>query len=136
VGCVWNKLSCTRPGVGLGESFEKGDGLSTIGTSNDKFQNCNFSAIFLEDGNFVVYQGSKVIWISNTAGKNATRAQFQQDGNFVIAAGTTELFNSVKTRLANKVPRGFSLGQNGNLVILDTSNQVIWASQSVVPGCY
>jgi hypothetical protein len=133
IGCVWSSPSCTRPGVGLGESFEKGDGLSAIGTSNNNLQNCNFSAIFTTDGNFVVYQGTNIIWTSNTGGRSATRAQFQLDGNFVIAAGNTILFN---TATSGKAAKGFSLGKNGNLVVLNTSNSVIWQSGSVVSGCY
>lgn len=133
IGCVWNVNNCTRPGVGLNVSFEKGDGLSVIGNTNNTLQNCNFSALFTNDGNFVLYQGTNPIWSTNTGGKGATRAQFQQDGNFVIAAGPTVLFN---TATNGKAANGLALGKNGNLVILNTNNTVVWQSGTVVNGCY
>lgn len=135
IGCTWSgsTSTCTRPGVGLGVSFEKGDGLSAVGTSNNPLQNCNFSAIFAADGNFVVYQGSNVIWSTSTGGKNAVRAQFQADGNFVIATSSSVLFD---TKTTGKAADGFALGKNGNLVVLNTSKQVIWQSGSIINGCY
>ena len=133
MSCAWNGTNCTRPGVGLGIAFEKTDGLSVVGNTNNTLLNCNFSALFNSDGNFVVYQGTIPIWSTNTAGKGATRAQFQSDGNFVVAAGTTVLFN---TATNGKAANGFVLGKNGNLAILNTAGSVIWQSGTIINGCY
>lgn len=131
--CVWSKPICTRPSIKLGESINKGDGLSTTGQTDRVDQNCKFSAIFTQDGNLIVNQGSKVIWSANSGDKGATHAEFLADGNFIIRAQDSVLFT---TATAGKWATSLSLSKNGNLVILNTTNQVIWQSGSIIQGCY
>lgn len=133
IGCTWNGTVCTRPGVNPGAMFAVNDGLSHVGSTNVPGQNCNFSALFRSDGNFVVFQGSNAIWSTATSGKSATRAQFQADGNFVVATASASLFN---TATNGKGATSMVLGKNGNLVILNSSGAVLWNSNTAVVGCY
>jgi hypothetical protein len=113
--------------------FAVNDGLSSVGSTNVPGQNCNFSALFRSDGNFVVFQGSNAVWSTGTSGKSATRAQFQADGSFVVATASTALFN---TATNGKSATSMVLGKNGNLVILNSSGNVLWESKTSVVGCY
>jgi hypothetical protein len=131
--CFWSHNTCTRPKASLGSVFYSGDGLSAIGSSNILGLNCNFSVLFNGDGAFVIYQGKRAIWSSQTKDKGATKAQFLDDGNFVIGNDESVLF---VTATANKQATMLVLGRNGNLVILNRQNAVIWQSGSPVHGCY
>lgn len=133
MSCKWNGNACTRPGVILNTQFAINDGLSNVGSTNVPGQNCNFSALFRSDGNFVVFQGNNAIWSTATSGKGATRAHFQGDGNFVIATASTALFN---TATAAKGASGFVMGSNGNLAVVNSAGSVLWESKTTVAGCY
>lgn len=41
-------------------------------------------AVFQEDGNFVIFEDSKLLWSTSTSGKNGTKLIMQDDGNLVI----------------------------------------------------
>ena len=133
IGCTWNGQVCIRPLVNPSTLFAVNDGLSSVGSTNVPGQNCNFSALFRSDGNFVVFQGSNAVWSTGTSGKSATRAQFQADGSFVVATASTALFN---TATNGKSATSMVLGKNGNLVILNSSGNVLWESKTSVVGCY
>jgi len=136
IGCTWNGTVCTRPGVNTGALFAVNDGLSHVGSTNVPGQNCNFSALFRSDGNFVVFQGTNAIWSTATSGKGATRAQFQADGNFVIAKDSAPAATLFNTATNGKSATSMVLGKNGNLVILNSSGTLLWDSKTSVVGCY
>lgn len=92
-------------------------------------QNGKYVAIMQGDGNFVVYNGSRPIWATNTAKKGAVRAIMQSDGNFVLYdnagrpkwASQTARKNGVKLIMQN----------DGNLVIYTSANKPVWATNTV-----
>jgi hypothetical protein len=80
------------------------------------------------DGNLVLKDGSKVLWSSGTAGKDARFAMLQNDGNFVIydsddqAIWNTGVVGNANARL--------SVQNDGNLVLYRASGSVIWTTNT------
>jgi hypothetical protein len=133
VGCQWISSRCLRPSVGLGTPFEKGDGLSSEGSSSNQLSNCSFSAIIQADGNFVINRGTgSPIWSAKTAGKGF-RTVFQPDGNLVVLNAANSVVWSTGT--ANKGAQGLLLTNNGNLIVVSIANTILWQSNSAVGGC-
>lgn len=84
------------------------------------------------DGNLVLYSGSRALWASNTYGRSSYLATVQPDGNFVLydrndvpswASGT---LYSGETYLA--------VQNDGNLVVYSSGDIPQWASHTRLPA--
>ncbi len=76
-------FSCTialpafaRDTLGSGEMLYKGETL--------KSPNGQYQLILQNDGNLVLYNGSKAIWSTGTQGKQGRKLIMQSDGNLVL----------------------------------------------------
>ncbi len=122
-----------RPKVSPGTIFEIGDGLTDVGTPATPTTNCNFSALLLSDGNFVVYRGNNPIWATNTAGKGVKKLAFQPDGNLVLYDAANK--SVWQTSTYNRGVSTFLLSTGGSLVLVDQNNGIVWSSGPSVNGC-
>lgn len=107
--------------------------------------NGRYRSTFQADGNWVIYDGSRVIWSSGTAGRGATNIKFQEDGNIVIYRNAVALW-SAKGRhsCADLEHKILTMQDDGNLVLtVDTpgdftsphSYQVQWTSRGGATTC-
>lgn len=87
--------------------------------------NGNFSLVFQQDGNLVLYdQKNSPLWSSGTNGQKASRCVMQKDGNFVI-------YNIFKEAIWSSNTYGYEnsilvLHDNGNLVLYSTDGSILW----------
>ncbi|KAJ8005044.1 hypothetical protein DPEC_G00142550 [Dallia pectoralis] len=96
--------------MSVGMTLFKGDFL----TSKDG----RSTAIFQDDGNFVVYRNGKVRWASNTVNHEALYLVMQADGNLVIYTKQGPIWAS--NTCAKEIPSVhpfLRLTDEGNLVI-------------------
>ncbi len=94
-------------------AIQSGKGLSPGGS----IKSCDgrFTLANQTDGNVVLYQGSRALWSTGTAGKGGYAFVMQTDGNLVLytRAGTA-LWNS---RTAGRSGAALSLQNDGNAVV-------------------
>ncbi|NQX04741.1 hypothetical protein HQQ82_08000 [Rathayibacter sp. VKM Ac-2856] len=76
----WSEHTCSYP-----PGYSKLDSRSLNGRYRSTFQ---------ADGNWVVYDGTRPVWSSETAGRGATNISFQWDGNIVIYRNSVVLWSS------------------------------------------
>ena len=104
----------------LGDTLRNGTTL----TAGEKLSSRShtFDLIMQGDGNLVLYQGSKALWYSNTAGDNGASVTMQGDGNLVI------YLNGVAKWSSNTV--GFSRDylrlQNDNNLVIYQGDHPVW----------
>lgn len=95
----------------------------------DLFKVGEFTYVFQEDGNFVIYDGSGVaVWHTHTNGSGANKMVMQEDGNLVIYRDNIAVWNS---QTAGNPGAYASLQSNGNLVIVHVD--LLWARFGFVP---
>ncbi|HEX7842407.1 MAG TPA: hypothetical protein VF469_33270 [Kofleriaceae bacterium] len=99
------------------------------GTANNQLRSANgvYTLVMQDDGNLVVYHGTRPLWATNTAGTDGQRAIMQTDGNFVLyhVNGSPLWASNTAGR-----PGSFVIMQNdGNLVIYQP-NVPVWASNT------
>lgn len=98
--------------------------------SNQSLVSCDgrFNLIMQGDGNLVLYEGSTVLWASNTVNSAATKATMQGDGNFVLytASGSPVWASNTAGNSGAKI----QLQNDGNLVIYSASGAALWASNT------
>lgn len=82
---------------------------------------------FQEDGNFVLYSGTRALWSTQTYGKNAARLDFQSDGNLVIYDTSNRPIWFSGT--AGQPNARMIIQTDGNLVIYSGSNGV-WSTRT------
>lgn len=86
------------------------------------------------DGNFVLYHSSTRIWSSGTNGKTVYQCVMQLDGNLVLYTTRYQLpQNAVWASgstgsLFTFQPYYLTVQNDGNVVIKDANNNVIWAT--------
>jgi hypothetical protein len=113
--------------INVGESFTSGDG--------------RFKLTFQQDGNLVLYQGAAVLWASDKTITNcchfshrplANRVAFQTDGNLVVYFEDGGPGVYIAPWSSNTNGRGvtFDVQNDGNVVIKDASNKVIWKTNT------
>ena len=85
--------------------------------------NRRYVAVMQHDCNFVVYEGHRPLWSSNTVG-NGDHITMQRNGNLVIYS------SGVASWASNTVNRGkyLALQDDGSLVIYDSNSRPVWAS--------
>ena len=122
------------------KSFQESD---TIFENNGPFlepgqaiqsKNEKFILAYQDDGDLVIYlkKGMEPIWSAGTLGYPAYRIIMQYDGNLVIYYGKPYLRGdkaiwSTNTWENNKNAR-LELKDDGNLVIYNTKNEIVWES--------
>jgi hypothetical protein len=107
-----------------GNTLASGQGLSAgqaLTASNGRFR-----AVMQSDGNFVVYEGSRATWSTQTAGRTGARAAMQSDGNFVLSVGTSAIWSTQTNGRAGAV---LTLKDDGALVVLQ-GGATVWSSPS------
>ncbi len=117
----------TTPSAGA-DTLRGGQTLSAgqaLRSANGRFQ-----AVMQGDGNFVVYDGTRAAWASNTAGRTGVRAAMQTDGNFVLYQGTTPLWHTQTNGRAGAV---LTLNDAGVLAVL-LNGATLWSSQGGSPS--
>lgn len=83
-----------------------------------KSDNGQFSLVFQEDGNLVVYKnGNNAIWASGTNGKGGKSVEFQKNGNLVIYRGD---FNS-----GHVIWQSNSPGRGGETLVLENDGELL-----------
>jgi hypothetical protein len=96
-----------------------------------------YKAVFQDDGNWVVYHGSRAIWASNTSGNPATLAFSGSNGraNITVPIAST---GGVRTLWSNNVSNGTQsyhmvIQNDGNLVEYTGCSGVtaLWATNTV-----
>ena len=93
-----------------------------------------YTAIYQNDGNFVVYRNSdsKALWATNTTNQASDKLIMQQVGNLVLYNGSIPVWASSST--SRPIDAYHLVMQNpGNLVIYDGSNNPIWATPTPPP---
>ncbi|MBL8919987.1 MAG: hypothetical protein JNJ54_14070 [Myxococcaceae bacterium] len=112
------------PAPGAGNTLATGATLSAgqaLASTNGRFR-----AVMQSDGNFVVYEGSRATWSTQTAGRTGARAAMQGDGNFVLSVGATPIWS---TRTNGRSGAVLTLKDDGALVVLQ-GGAAVWSSQS------
>jgi hypothetical protein len=98
-----------------------------------------FRATFQSDGNFVVYDGSTMLWSSNTANRGADVLKFQEsDGNIVILDGATVLWQSGSTdgtRPEEQKAKVLIMQDDGNLVAYPPAYGSRWSTGTYRATC-
>jgi nucleoid-associated protein YgaU len=107
-----------------------GGGKLTRGESMTS-PNGRFELKMQEDGNVVLYDGTKPTWATNTQRDDAERLVMQDDGNFVVYTGKDKAVWSSRTS-GNK-GASLKLQDDGNLVVYPTSGKPLWASATLAP---
>jgi hypothetical protein len=96
-----------------------------------------FNLIYQNDGNFVLYQGTTVLWSSHTAitvptgGYLPEQVRFQADGNLVVY----DTYGGVETAVWASNTSGnpgstLNLQNDGNLVIYNAAGKAIWSTKT------
>ncbi len=88
-----------------------------------------FKAVLQGDGNFVVYDVSKALWSSQTAGTGTDRLVLQTDGNLVCYAGSRATWNA---QTAGRDSDRLIMQGDGNLVLYGSS--AWWNSRAAAGG--
>lgn len=103
---------------------------STVININQKIrlQNGQYDLILQNDNNLVLYQGSRAIWNTNTAGSGATKLIFQNDGNLVLYTSSNVAKWSSNT--SGNPNSNFWFQNDGNLVIYRNNGSVSWRSNT------
>jgi WD40 repeat protein len=124
--------------------FQKGD--STIKENNGSFlepnqaitsKNKKYMLAYQADGNLVIYrkEGMVPIWATDTFGYPAYRTIMQFDGNLVIYSGSPKERGDqaiwASNTWENNANAYLVLEDNGNLVIYNTKNEIVWQSYSI-----
>lgn len=103
---------------------------STVLTINQKIrlQNGQYDLILQNDNNLVLYQGSRAVWSTNTAGSGATKLIFQNDGNLVLyTSANVAKWRSNTSGNPNSI---FWFQNDGNLVIYRSNGSFSWQSNT------
>ncbi len=92
-----------------------------------KSSNGKYSLNMQDDGNLVLYKGTKALWASATDGKIVKACAFQSDGNLVLYG-----YNKNAIWASNTDNRGevLKLQNDGNLVIYDKSQKAVWSTDT------
>ncbi len=91
--------------------------------------NGQFRLVMQGDGNLVEYDGTTVVWASNTAG-TGNYVEMQGDGNFVVySSANAALFAS---NTAGNTSSSLVLGNNGVLSVVSSTGQTLWAAVGAV----
>jgi len=91
--------------------------------------NGQFTAVFQEDQNFVVYKGDEPLWASNTVDCGADRLILQGDQHLVMYNGeeptwSTDVFGKGKS------PVKLVMQDDGNLVQYNSSDEPMWVTRT------
>jgi O-glycosyl hydrolase len=104
-----------------------GDQIGVNGTLevSTKLTAGSYTLVLQSDGNLVEYNGSTVIWASNTQGSNSVELKLQTDGNLV-------LYNTVgqptwSTNTQGQPPGWLILGSDGSLYLYNGNGTQVWA---------
>lgn len=101
----------------VGSKLMVGDQLAS---PNNRFH------LFLQrDGNLVLYDQARAIWVSNTHGKDSKELLFQTDGNIVLYGGTGLPYWHTATH--GKPITRFVLQDDGNLVAYAVGGKARWS---------
>jgi hypothetical protein len=79
------------------------------------------------NGNLVLYSNGTIAWMSNTEFSDADRLFMQGDGNLVLYAKDRFVWNSDTAKSPPDKSYTFSVLDNGNLVIYNTTSDVVWS---------
>ncbi len=114
-----------------GESLGVGDYLLS--------QDGTCQAILQGDGNFVLYQGTRVWWATDTNQTSPVSPNvvfMQTDGNLVMykSTGGQALWASNVGFGPDQGPYTLTLANYGNLIVTDGKGQVTWSSRGVARG--
>lgn len=120
-------------------NVSRGDSIGDILPTNGMLQrgqrliskNGQYIAVYQTDGDFVVYGSGRLLWRSQTAGRDGDRLVMQGDGNLVIYKGSTPVWatNTVGGGAAYLV-----MQDDGNLVIYKHGGGPLWASSAAGPA--
>jgi hypothetical protein len=84
--------------------------------------------IFKADGNLVAYNGTKVIWSTNTANKApGGRFTYQADGNLVVYNSANKAVWTAST--SKKASNRFIVQNDGNIVLYNTKT-LVWSTKT------
>jgi hypothetical protein len=88
-----------------------------------------YTACMQADGNFVVYQGEKTLWSTNTAAKGAApfRMFMQADTHLVLYDTKSEPTWVSHTSTRGVEPSRLVMQDDSNLVIYDSNNKPVWS---------
>jgi hypothetical protein len=107
-----------------------------------------FRAAMQTDGNFVIYEGTRAIWVTGTNGKALApyRLAMQTDGNLVVYGSSNQdvslgafgvcragaVCNAVWASGPRNGTAPFTLimQDDGNLVVYDDTNRAVWVSNT------
>lgn len=88
----------------------------------------HFTLAMQSDGNLVVYEGSRALWASGTAGYHpGARVAMQGDGNLVLYDNYGAYWSS-RTNSSANANAWLAMQTDGNLVVYKPSGQAVWAT--------
>lgn len=116
----------------INDRLKAGDCLRRGGQSI-KSANGIFSLVFQEDGNLVIYQGTDTIWSTGTnEWPEPYRCQLEADGNLCLYEDDRPKWSS-KTGGHAGENLELILLNNGNLVLCNPDNRLIWQTATSRP---
>ena len=84
-----------------------------------------FNLVHQNDGNVVLYEGSRVLWATNTPGQATTSLVMQADGNLVLYNGAAVVWAS---NTAANPGAWLSVRNDGTLMMYAKSGRTVWAA--------
>ncbi|HEX3786081.1 MAG TPA: beta-galactosidase [Pseudonocardiaceae bacterium] len=98
--------------------------------SNGALTSCDgrFNLIMQSDGNLVLYEGSTVLWASNTVNSSATKAILQGDGNFVLYTSAGAAVWASGT--SGNSGASLTVGDDGNVIIASSTGTTLWSTNT------
>ncbi len=116
------------PTPSTGDSLAPGQELSNAQSLTSG--NGRFRAVMQVDGNFVVYDGTRATWSTDTNGRSGVRAVMQTDGNFVLYQGGSAVWHTHTNGQPNAV---LQLQDSGVLAVV-LNGAVLWSSLASATG--
>ncbi|KAM7407833.1 hypothetical protein PAMA_003546 [Pampus argenteus] len=112
----------SKNSISTDQELRKGESIVSVSGKH--------TAIFQEDGNFVIYTGGHPIWSSRTDGSRASRLILQQDNNLVMYSDEGPIWatNTGGNQASSRMR--LTLTNEGQLV-LERDGVAIWKSREV-----
>ncbi len=91
-----------------------------------------YKATIQPDGNFVIFNGERVIWTSNTSGKGKGPYQLkmQPDGNLILFDALNKVNWKTATSHKGTGPYTATMQADGDFTVVDSKNKLIWSSKT------
>ncbi len=109
----------------LGTKFGKTEGVLLKSGEQRTSPNGNVSLKYQTDGNLELYNGSTMIWASNTGGTAPRVVSMQGDGNLVVYSQSRSVFAS---QIGGNAGAKLYIQDDGKLVMKDVAGNQIWSA--------